>query len=280
MRSSKNLEAGNAMKNPATSQLLNLNIWSFPVTTLPTSSEAKTDIATSEHDNPYIAYGEAASRTRIIGKLLKFNKFGDWVAGESADEMPIGTELVAHMGELMIGWIKWEDGKPTEQVMGRLADNFHPPLRSELGDLERDDWAPDGSGAPRDPWQFSNYLILMNPENGDLYTYASGSKGGKQAVGELSKQYGKAMRHRPDQFPVIALGAGEYPHPNKQFGNIKIPKLEIVAWMERGVIDEALNSMESGNGELEKPAEPPTKRQVPRDYRPSPSAAKLPKARF
>ena len=247
---------------------------------IPMEREQKTEIATSEDYNPYIDYGNTADRSNIIGKLLKFTKLGDWVYGEDGSPMPEGHRLIAHMGDLAVGWIKWEDGKPTEQVMGRLADNFHPPLRSELGDLERDDWAADGSGAPRDPWQFSNYLILMNPENGDLYTYASGSKGGKQAVGELSKQYGKAMRHRPDQFPVIALGAGEYPHPNKQFGNIKIPKLEIVAWMERGVIDEALNSMESGNGELEKPAEPPIKRQVPRDYRPSPSAAKLPKARF
>src|SRR6516225_11669324 len=64
--------------------------------------EQGTGIVKPDDSNPYIAYGQAAARTRIIGKLLKFNKFGVWTCGEANDEMPEGTELVVHMGEFYV----------------------------------------------------------------------------------------------------------------------------------------------------------------------------------
>src|SRR5215469_16267517 len=102
-------------------------------------------------DNPYVAYGNAAARTRIIGKLLKFNKFGEWVSGEDSVEIPPNSQLCVQMEEFYIGWIKWEDARPVEQVMGRVMDNFEAPRRSELGDTERDYWPTGGDGVPRDP---------------------------------------------------------------------------------------------------------------------------------
>ena len=59
----------------------------------------ETGIVKSDDDNPYVAYGESAARTGIIGKLLKFNKFGEWVAGEEATEMAQNAQLVVNMAE-------------------------------------------------------------------------------------------------------------------------------------------------------------------------------------
>src|SRR6516162_3377300 len=258
----------------------------------------ETGIVKSDDDNPYVAYGESAARTRIIGKLLKFNKFGEWISGESSTEMAQDAQLVVNMEEFYIGWIKWEDAKPVDQVMGRVMDGYAPPRRSELGDTEREYWTPDNSGSPRDPWQFSNYLVMMDIETQELYTYATASRGGLQAIGQLSKAYGKSMRHRPNQFPVVLLEVSSYEHPNKQFGTIKIPVLRIVGWDDRKAIDDALEMKDTG-GELspdheeeEATAAPQAApvRSVPRpqpgDYtakpatKTGPTAAKLPKPRF
>ena len=255
----------------------------------------ETGIVKSDDDNPYVAYGESAARTRIIGKLLKFNKFGEWVAGEESKEIEEDALFAVNMAEFYIGWIKWEDAKPVEQVMGRVMDGFTPPRRSELGDTEREYWPTDNSGSPRDPWQFSNYLVMMDIKTQELYTYATASRGGLQAIGQLSKAYGKSMRHRPNEFPVVGLGVSSYEHPNKQFGTIKIPTLNIVGWTERQAFEEALQMKDTG-GELspdheeEEAKQAPPVRSVPRpqpgDYTAKPEAkngptvAKLPKPRF
>ena len=211
---------------------------------IPMEREQKTEIATNEDYNPYIDYGNTANRSNIVGKLLKFTKLGDWVYGEDGSPMPEGHRLIAHMGDLAVGWIKWEDGKPVETIMGLVRDRgtprFQVPTRSELGDNDKADWPVDGSGLARDPWQSSNWLILLDTA-GQLYTFAPTSKGGKQALARLSKDYGIAMRHRPGEFPVVTLSGDEYEHPNKQYGMIQIPVMTIVGWAKRKIIDDALD---------------------------------------
>ena len=67
---------------------------------------------------------------------------------------------------------------------------------------------PDGQ--PRDPWQFSSYLLFKASKSGELYTFTSSSKGGLDAVGALCKAYGSVMAQRPDEYPVIELDSGGY----------------------------------------------------------------------
>jgi hypothetical protein len=201
-----------------------------------------TEVGTAQ-DNYFTHYGEQASQRNIVGRLLKFSK-GDYLVGEHNAEMPRGTELLANMDELMIGWIKWEDNKPVEQIMGRLADGYQPVKRKELGDHDESQWELDDKEQPRDPWQFSNYLIMKTPGDNDpeeaLFTFTVSSKGGIGAIGELCKAYGKMMRTRPDQFPVVKLEVGSYAHSNKQFGRIKFPILEIVGWQPKTEFAEVL----------------------------------------
>lgn len=230
--------------------------------------------------NPYVAYGNAASQSKIVGHLLKFTKFGEFEAGEDNTSVPHGTELIAHMGELLIGWQRWQDSKPVEQVMGLVRENFQPPRRSELGDQDREQWEVDDNGKERDPWQLTNMLILKGVDNDELYTFATSSKGGLQAIGRLAKEYGKAMRMRPDEFPVVRLNWGSYEHSNKQYGEIRYPVFEIVGWAAREDIDRALAGM--GGGGDEPPDEPeqdpePEKKPVPQPVKkPQPAPVEKP----
>lgn len=188
--------------------------------------------------NVYEQYGAATAQTGIVGSLLKFNK-GDWLAGQEEDELATGTKLVAIMDQLLIGWIRWEDNKPSQQLMGLLIEGHQPPKRATLGDTDHSQWDVDeNSGQPRDPWQLTNHLILKVPgakvsDQSKLYTFATSSRGGIGAVGKLCTEFGKAMRERPNEWPVVALKSAAYDHPNKQFGRIKVPVFEVVGWEKK-----------------------------------------------
>ena len=201
--------------------------------------------------NPFESYANAMSTNRIVGELLKFAK-GDYFAGQQAREIPLGTKFVAIMDQLMIGWVKWRDAAPVEQIMGLLAQGYKPKRRSELDDNDPAQWETDDeTGDPQDPWQFTNYLILADPNTKELYTFAASSRGALGAVGELCKERGKHMREKPDEDPVIKLGVGSYLHRNKAYGRIKFPILEVVDWVDKAPFVQALE----GTGTTE-PAEP------------------------
>jgi hypothetical protein len=191
--------------------------------------------------NYFEQYGNSASQKSITGRLLKFSK-GDYLAGEDEEEIDADTTLVAIMDQLNVGWIKWEDNKPVQQIMGPVAEGYQPPRRNTLGDDDKDLWEVDSNGKPRDPWQFSNYLIMKDPgKNGDpenLYTFATSSTGGRNAIGEVCKVFGKEMRRKPDEWPIIKLGVSSYNHSNKEYGRIKIPVLEVVGWEPKSVMEE------------------------------------------
>lgn len=192
-----------------------------------------TEVSTPS-SNPFTAYGEQASQRAIVGTLLRFSK-GDYLAGQDDEEVAMGSKLVANMDELMVGWIRWESNRPTDHIMGKISENYQPPRRNELGDTDKAMWEIDSQGKERDPWQFSNYLLLWGVADAELYTFATSSKGGLNALGDLCKVYGKAMAQHPDEYPIIELGDDSYPHSNKEFGRIKVPAFKIVGWETKGV---------------------------------------------
>jgi hypothetical protein len=179
--------------------------------------------------NPFEAYGNATVNNHIVGQLLKFSK-GDYLAGQDNTEIPPGTKLAAIMDQLMVGWIKWQGNKPVDHVMGLVASGYVPPKRAELGDDDDETWETDDTGKRRDPWQYSNYLIVVDQKEKTPFTFTTSSKGGIGAIGELCKFYGKAMRERPNDYPVIKLAVGSYQHRDKSLGRIKFPIFEPAGW--------------------------------------------------
>jgi hypothetical protein len=181
--------------------------------------------------NFFEKYGEAATQRNIIGRLLKFNKFGEFRAGQDEQEIPRGTALIAYMNTLAIGYVRWQDARPAEIIMGPVGEGFVPPRREELGHTDQSYWETFDDGRPRDPWQLSNSLVLLDTESGEFYTFNSSSKGGLGAVGELAKVYGKHLRQKPDEMPAIELDVGSYQHPNRAYGEIRFPILRVTGWI-------------------------------------------------
>jgi hypothetical protein len=181
--------------------------------------------------NFFEKYGEAVTQRNIVGDLLLFTKFGEWVHGRDRAKLATGTALAAYMNTLAAGWVRWEDGQITGSEMGLVCEGFVPPKREELGDLDRSKWDSFDDGEPKDPWQLSNNIVLVNLESDALYTYSTSSKGGLSAIGELCKEHGKHVRAKPDEMPLVELDVGSYQHTNRAYGEIRFPIFKRVDWI-------------------------------------------------
>lgn len=202
---------------------------------------------TSTTPNAFEAFGEAATRAGNV--FLKFSK-GDYLRGQDAEVVPVGTRFVAMMDELQTGWVRWSEGTPTDREMGKVSEGFVPPKRSSLGDTDRAMWAEDDEGRARDPWALTSELPMM-AQDGTVDTFATSSKGGLAAIGELSKAYGRQMRTTPNKLPMVALNVGSYQHSKREFGRIKYPQFDVVAWVDR---DKLPASPPDGDAHLVSPA--------------------------
>jgi hypothetical protein len=186
-------------------------------------------VVTTTGPSPFEVYANAIAPRAIVGKLLKFAK-GDFVAGEGNEVIPETAEFAVFMDEALCGWVRWEDAKPVEHRMGRIADNYMPPVRTELGDIDRAAWETDGDGNARDPWQFTNYLPMKSEASDEMYTFVAASRGSLSAVGGLCRQYARHAKKHPDQDPVVKLMSGTYEHRIKSYGRIAYPIFCVVGW--------------------------------------------------
>jgi len=216
-----------------------------------TTTESK-EIVPINLSDPFAAYADAIAPQYIIGEMLRFSK-GDYIVGQN-DTVSIGTTFTVNLDELMAGWIKWLDNKPVEHIMVRVADGAPPKKRSDLGDDDKTLWELDNQGKARDPWQFTNYLPLMN-EKGELFTFTTSSRGGLGAIADLSRRY---ARHR-NVFPVIALNVDSYQHKIRELGRIKFPVFEPAGYAPKNDFLTAL----AGAGLIA--AEPETAEADPKD---------------
>ena len=182
-------------------------------------------------DNPYTAYANAALAHNVTGTLLKFSK-GDFLAGQDNRQIAAGTRLIANMDSFAIGWVRWSNGRPTEQLMGRVVDCFKPARRNDLGDNDSDLWETSENG-PRDPWQFTNNLVLAAAENGELFTFSTSSLGGRRALENLCQFYGRELARHSNEWPLIELQVDSYQHSDKSRGRIKHPVFKVVGWIAK-----------------------------------------------
>ena len=190
------------------------------------------EIALNDQLDFFAQYGQVAGgSSSIIGKLLRFTK-GEFVAGQEGEEVKIGTKLAVNMDSVLTGWVRWEQNRPTEQLMGPICEGFQPAKRDDLGHSDKKAWETGNDGEPRDPWQFANqFLAKSTDKKGELYTFTTNSKGGFGAVGKLCTAYSVGARERPGQYPVVGLEVDSYKHT--EYGKIYVPVFTITSWVPK-----------------------------------------------
>jgi hypothetical protein len=163
----------------------------------------------------------------IAGRLIKFGKEGTFVTADDGEPVTEGAEFIALCDETLVGWIKFNREKdsdaPPERVAGLLYDGFVPPPRESLGDTNPAQWELGLSGAPEDPWLHQNCLVLQNTETKELYTFATTSKTGRRAVGNLLKHYDRMRRDGSNELPVVRLKSGGFNHRDDRIGWVHVP---------------------------------------------------------
>jgi hypothetical protein len=189
--------------------------------------------------DPFLAFAQAESGQDILGKLIRFSK-GDYIADKQ--EIHAGTEMVAAVDALVVGWVRWSGKQQVERHLGRIADGFREPERDELGWHDEASWERDSEGRPSDPWQKTGLLPLKRISDGELFTLTLNGRGrGGEAIGRLVGAYGRS-RMREDSYPIIKLGVDAYEH--KTYGRIKYPILPIVGWRPKA----EFGALETGGG--------------------------------
>jgi hypothetical protein len=122
-------------------------------------------------------------------------------------------------------WVRWEDGRPAEQV--EQSPGSRLITREELGFLNESEWDAGLDGEPRDPWQDSRYLSMIDPKTAASYTFITATWGGRSAIAALSDQIARAQRSHPGALPIVELKCTEMP---TQYGRKTKPLFEVVDW--------------------------------------------------
>jgi len=115
--------------------------------------------------------------------------------------------------------------------MGPVAEGFIPPARNTLGHLDKSKWESFEDGREKDPWAFTNTLVLVTNDKKSprFYTFSTTSKGGIAALGKLAADCGEHLRQKPGESAIIELNRNSYTH--RDYGEIRIPVINIVDWM-------------------------------------------------
>ena len=163
-------------------------------------------------------------REVIRGSLLKFADW-KWASGKEKEAIEVkeGRQLIAVAS--VAAWVKWQGGKPVEY---RLREVGVPmPERGELGDNDRAEWEAGPDGEPRDPWQNTRFVHLIDPQTAEAFTYSTSSWGGRDCVINLADQIKRMRGKHPDAVPLVALGAAPM---STKFGRKSKPTLTVVGW--------------------------------------------------
>jgi hypothetical protein len=190
-----------------------------------TSVSASTGIS-----DPYLAFAAQESAQGILGDMIRFVK-GDYLAGTNKTEIPGGSEFLAAVDAIIVGWQRWLGKQQVEKRLGRISDGFVEPEREELGHTDESTWEVDTEGRPVDPWAKTRMLPMKRLSDGALFTLVLNGKGRSgDAIARLVGAYGRSQ-HRGTDYPIIRLLADAYAH--KVYGRIKYPVLSIVGWRPR-----------------------------------------------
>jgi hypothetical protein len=181
----------------------------------------KQQIALPADDGWGDAAKEAGERP-IRGTLLKFADWR-WTMGKEATPVEAGIRLVAMATQAM--WVRWEDGKPVEYRAREPGRRL--PDRDELGHDDKELWEEGPDGEPKDPWQSTRLVFLVDPQTAEAFTFSTSSWGGRDAVNNLGDQIARMRSAHPDAVPIVELGAAEMP---TKYGRKSKPLFKIVGW--------------------------------------------------
>src|SRR5262249_54584705 len=136
--------------------------------------------------------------------------------------------FIAICAETLISYVRFHDGEPPERIGGLLYQGFTLPPRETLGDTDPARWPIGLSGQPEDPWRHEIMLVLKRPATLELATFATASRTGRRAVGNLLRHFDRMQRTEPGASPVVRLRPGGFTHKDGRIGWVATPAFAII----------------------------------------------------
>jgi hypothetical protein len=173
------------------------------------------------------AFAQDNDTVMLAGDPLYFKK-GFWFRGEKEFD-PSGHHFLVNHLEAYTGWTRWSDRKPVDQRLVRCADYSRKEPREALGFTDKNQWETNDRGAPQDPWQPSDRIVLRTMDSGeDLLTFITGSTGGRNAIAKLLGKVARSPNAAAGKMPVVELQCGTYIHDD--YGTVNYPIFHIIDW--------------------------------------------------
>ena len=186
-----------------------------------TTTTQNTALAPSGSDGWGDAAADAADRM-LRGTLLKFAD-GQWTTGKEGRAVNQGLRLTALATSH--AWVKWSGGTPSEYRVRHPGESL--PEREELGDNDETAWEAGLDGKPRDPWQNTRFVYLVDPKTQEAFTFSTSSWGGRGAVTDLADQIQRKRFSSPYAVPEVELHSA--PMQTKS-GRKSRPVFKVMAW--------------------------------------------------
>jgi hypothetical protein len=190
------------------------------------SSIMSNDLTTIHTDNGWDDAAAEAGERLLRGTLLRFADW-NWTSGKEAIAVEKGTRLVA-VGTAA-AWVFWQNGKPARTIVRQPGRPL--PDREELGDLDEDQWELGPDNRPKDPWQNTRFVYLIDPDTAKAFTFSTSSWGGRGAVIDLADDISRMRKAHPGAVPVVELQAAPM---QTKYGRKSKPVLKIVGWKTAG----------------------------------------------
>jgi hypothetical protein len=165
------------------------------------------------------------------GEQVQFCKFskGKFMYGAEDALVLEDEEFAVDMGSLSKGFICWVDGSPVEESMQLVSQGL----------ISRDSLTDHGPYDQGDGWKEQISLNFTNLETGEVLKFSSSSNGGRKAITALASKFASRLKSgAADIVPVVNMVPSSYKHP--KFGNVDIPKFEVVSWLTPAGLDEVM----------------------------------------
>jgi hypothetical protein len=178
--------------------------------------------------------------------FLKFDgNTGSYTYGKDDDELEKGTRVAVNPSEFKNGWICWKDGQVMEETMTRIVDG-KPTARGDLADHGPYEDEKDG-------WREQSSVQLRDIESGDEFLFKTSSKGGRIAVGNLVRDFGKAYAMHPGELAIVELSSTSFDAKDKKtgkkLGKKFAPAFKIVGWASEADLIAKFDAMGADEGD-------------------------------
>ena len=177
--------------------------------------------------------GLNAAKASMGGKaLLRFTKVGTWVFGPDSEPLKPGTKLIANPASLSSGFIAWWLAQVEGEVMQPLS--MGPVDATKLAEVNSGGINPATKKVSGQGWQPQLSIDLITQADVPLsMTYKVTSRGGMTTLMDLAGTIAYDMSMDEKRcYPVIELSGSSYQHSDKEIGEVQIPILSVVGWLD------------------------------------------------